>query len=91
MFKIVSVSFFTLYAPHFTIAFFSSNFAINLSRNRKDFIEEEIKPIKFRNCLYRMKLAQYEVEVNCTRKKEGRQLAAQKILKVSIKSIFCEN
>jgi hypothetical protein len=29
-----------------------------------------------------MKLAQYDVEVNCTRKKEGRQLAAQKILKV---------
>ena len=28
-----------------------------------------------------MKLAQYEVEVNCTKKKEGRQLAAQKILK----------
>ena len=29
-----------------------------------------------------MKLAQYEVEVNCTKKKEGRQLAAQKILKL---------
>lgn len=28
-----------------------------------------------------MKLAQYEVEVNCARKKDGRQLAAQKILK----------
>ena len=53
-----------------------------MSRNQKQFIEEEIKPIKYRNCLYRMKLAQYEVEVNCTKKKEGRQLAAQKILKV---------
>jgi microprocessor complex subunit DGCR8 len=52
-----------------------------MSRSRKQFIEEEIKPIKYRNCLYRMKLAQYEVEVNCTKKKEGRQLAAQKILK----------
>ena len=53
-----------------------------MSRNRRQFIEEEIKPIKYRNCLYRMKLAQYDVEVNCTKKKEGRQLAAQKILKV---------
>jgi hypothetical protein len=58
------------------------NFAINMSRNRKQFIEEEIKPIKYRNCLYKMKLAQYDVEVNCTKKKEGRQLAAQKILKL---------
>jgi len=56
------------------------NFAVNMARNQKQFIEEEIKPIKYRNCLYRMKLAQYEVEVNCTKKKEGRQLAAQKIL-----------
>lgn len=56
-----------------------------MARNRKQFIEEEIKPIKYRNCLYKMKLAQYEVEVNCTKKKEGRQLAAQKILKVNIK------
>ena len=53
-----------------------------MSRNRKQFIEEEIKPIKYRNCLYKMKLAQYDVEVNCTKKKEGRQLAAQKILKL---------
>lgn len=29
-----------------------------------------------------MKLAQYEVEVSCVTKKEGRQLAAQKILQV---------
>ena len=35
-----------------------------------------------------MKLAQYDVEVNCTRKKEGRQLAAQKILKVLIYIFF---
>lgn len=56
------------------------NFAINMSRNQKEFIEEDIKPIKYRNCLYRMKLAQYDVEVNCTKKKEGRQLASQKIL-----------
>ena len=61
-----------------------SNFAINMSRNQKQFIEEDIKPIKYRNCLYRMKLAQYDVEVNCAKKKEGRQLAAQKILKVSL-------
>ena len=39
-----------------------------MSRNQKQFIEEEIKPIKYRNCLYRMKLAQYDVEVNCTKK-----------------------
>ena len=51
-----------------------------MSRNHKELIEEEIKPIKYRNCLYTMKLGQYEVEVNCTKKKEGRQLAAQKIL-----------
>lgn len=57
------------------------NFAMNMSRNRQKLIEEEIRPIKYRNCLYRMKLAQYDVEVNCTKKKEGRQLAAQKILK----------
>jgi hypothetical protein len=55
-----------------------------MSRNRKEFIQEDIKPIKYRNCLYRMKLAQYDVEVNCTKKKEGRQLAAQKILKVNL-------
>ena len=55
-----------------------------MSRNQKQFIEEEIKPIKYRNCLYRMKLAQYDVEVNCTKKKEGRQLAAQRILQVII-------
>ena len=53
-----------------------------MSRNQKQYIEEDIKPIKYRNCLYRMKLGQYDVEVNCTKKKEGRQLAAQKILKV---------
>lgn len=53
-----------------------------MSRNRNQYIEEEIKPIKYRNCLYKMKLGQHEVEVNCTKKKEGRQLAAQKILKV---------
>lgn len=53
-----------------------------MSRNRKQFVEEEIKPIKYRNCLYKMKIAQYEVEVNCSKKKEGRQLAAQKILKL---------
>ena len=53
-----------------------------MSRNQKQFIEEEIKPIKYRNCLYRMKLGQYDVEVNCTKKKEGRQLAAQKILQL---------
>ncbi len=51
-----------------------------MSRNHKELIEESIKPIKYRNCLYTMKLGQYEVEVNCTKKKEGRQLAAQKIL-----------
>lgn len=45
-----------------------SNFAINMTRNQKDFIEEDIKAIKYRNCLYKMKLAQYEVEVNCTKK-----------------------
>ena len=39
-----------------------------MSRNQKQFIEEEIKPVKYRNCLYRMKLAQYDVEVNCTKK-----------------------
>ena len=58
-----------------------------MSRNQKQFIEEEIKPIKYRNCLYKMKLAQYEVEVNCAKKKEGRQLAAQKMLKVKAKNI----
>ena len=51
-----------------------------MTRSHKNFIEETIKPIKYRNCLYRMKLGQYDVEVNCTKKKEGRQLAAQKIL-----------
>ena len=56
-----------------------------MSRNQKEFIEEDIKPIKYRNCLYRMKLAQYDVEVNCTKKKEGRQLASQKILQVNSK------
>ena len=54
---------------------------MNMSRDRKHLIEEEIKPIKYRNCLYKMKIAQYEVEVNCSKKKEGRQLAAQRILK----------
>ena len=39
-----------------------------MARNQKDFIEEDIKAIKYRNCLYKMKLAQYEVEVNCTKK-----------------------
>lgn len=58
------------------------NYAINMSRNHKQFIEETITPIKYRNCLYRMKLGQYDVEVNCTKKKEGRQLAAQKILQL---------
>ncbi len=63
---------------------------MNISRNRQELIEEEIKTVKFRNSLYRMKLAQYEVEVNCTNKKEGRQFAAQKILKVSLSvSLIC--
>lgn len=39
------------------------NFAMNMTRNRQKFIEEDIRPIKYRNCLYRMKLAQYDVEV----------------------------
>lgn len=52
-----------------------------MSRDRKNLIEEEIKPIKYRNCLYKMKIAQFECEVNCSKKKEGRQLAAQRILK----------
>lgn len=52
-----------------------------MNRNQKQVIDESIKPIKYRNCLYKMKLGQYEAEVNCTNKKEGRQFAAQKILK----------
>lgn len=52
-----------------------------MNRNQKQVIDESIKPIKYRNCLYKMKLGQYEAEVNCTKKKEGRQFAAQKILK----------
>lgn len=39
------------------------NFAMNMTRNGQKFIEEDIRPIKYRNCLYRMKLAQYDVEV----------------------------
>lgn len=40
------------------------NFAMNMTRNGHKFIEEDIRPIKYRNCLYRMKLAQYDVEVS---------------------------
>ncbi len=54
-----------------------------MNRNQKDLIVETIKPIKYRNCLYTMRIGQYEAEVNCTKKKEGRQFAAQKILKVT--------
>ena len=71
----------------YKLFYLKSNYA-SVNRNKQQFIDEELRPTKYRKSVFRMRVGHLDVEVDCVKKQEGRQLAAQKILKVEIANLL---